>query len=413
MAPGPARLLVIAADAQFGRWLQHRIEASREDCTVTVVDFQAPEAQPGALTHQHVDLLLPVLSFAADEGTDPAGTGWLRRLDVGDHCPPLLVVAEDGSELTAVQALRLGATDYLPRALITAERLLVSIEYCLHSPRALAAAAFSDDEEQTPPLLRDLIPRYTLLQKLGESARATVYLAASAALGRNVALKVTRYSDDENSQFAREYAAIGALSHPAVVDIYDYGLHDGREFIAMEYFPCGDLKARLQNPISESQSLDYLRRIAGALAVVHRAGIVHRDLKPANIMLRENGQVVLIDFGLAKNLGHHTHSTAVGVLRGSPYYMSPEQAQGADLDERSDLYSLGVIYYEMLTGERPFLGATALDVLHQHVESPIPELPPELSRHQAVIDGLLSKFADDRYGSADDLLGALAAAACA
>ena len=413
MTPPAQRLLVIAADVQFGRWLQHRIEASRADCTVTVVDFTAPEAQPAAFTRQQVDLLLPVLSFAADEGTDPAGAVWLRRLDAGDHCPPLLVVAEDGTELTAVQALRLGATDYLPRALITAERLLVSIEYCLHSPRALAAAASGADEEPATPLPRDLIPRYTLLQKLGESPRATVYLAASAALGRNVALKVSRASGDENSQFAHEYAAIGALSHPAVVDIYDYGLHDGREFIAMEYFPCGDLKARLQNPISESQSLDYLRRIAGALAIVHQAGIVHRDLKPANIMLRENGQVVLIDFGLAKNLSHHTHSTAVGVLRGSPYYMSPEQAQGADLDERSDLYSLGVIYFEMLTGERPYLGVTALEVLRQHVESPVPALQAELSRHQVVIDSLLAKFADDRYGSAEALLGALALAASA
>ena len=151
--------------------------------------------------------------------------------------------------------------------------------------------------------------------------------------------------------------------------------------------------------------------IAGALTVVHQAGILHRDLKPPNIMLRENGQIVLIDFGLAKDLVNPTRSTAAGVLRGSPYYMSPEQAQGAELDERSDLYSLGVMFYEMLVGQKPYLGATALEVLRQHVDDPPPVLPPDLAQHQPVIDGLMAKSPDDRYRSADDLLRALALAA--
>lgn len=410
-----ARFLVVSDDPQFGLWLQHRIEASRDDTTVAVIDFETLQKQRTRATRRDCDLLLPVMDFAAADGGDSAGVAWLRRLDVSAELAPVFVIAENGDELAAVQALRLGATDYLPRQLITPERLLVSIEYCLHSPRALPAVAPGTvvGESVTPGLQRDMIPRYTLLQKLGESQRAAVYLAASAALGRNVALKVTRDTDGDGSHFAHEYEAIGALSHPAVVDIYDYGVHDGREYIAMEYFPCGDLKARLQNPISEAQSLDYLKRIAGALLIVHQAGILHRDLKPPNIMLRENGQVVLIDFGLAKNLINRTRSTAAGVLRGSPYYMSPEQAQGLDLDERSDLYSLGVIFYEMLVGSKPHVGATALDVLRQHVEDPIPELPPELATHQAVIDGLMAKSRADRYRSADDLLRALAIAACA
>ena len=187
-------------------------------------------------------------------------------------------------------------------------------------------------------------------------------------------------------------SAIGALSHPAVVDIYDYGVHDGREFIAMEYFPCGDLRARLQNPISEAQSVDYLKRIAGALTMVHQAGILHRDLKPPNIMLRENGQVVLIDFGLAKNLVNRTRSTADGVLRGSPYYMSPEQAQGLELDERSDLYSLGVIFYEMLVGTKPLSRCDGDGGPAPACRGPHSRTAARNSRtHQAVIDGLMAK----------------------
>ncbi|MEP7312009.1 MAG: protein kinase [Pseudomonadota bacterium] len=414
-----ARLLVVAEDTQYGRWLRHRIEASREQSRVEAIDFEQFRQRRGSLTRRDCDLLLMTMHFAANSEGVSEGLEWLRRLRDQPGMPPVMAIAEDGDELTAVQSLRLGAADYLPRQLATPERLLVAVDRSLRSapretPRRIPAPREIAREEPavvSAPLVRDLIPRYSLLQKLGESTRATVYLAASAALGRNVALKVTRNVDAEIGNFAHEYAAIGALSHPSVVDIYDYGVHDGREYIAMEYFPCGDLKARLQNPLTEEQSLDYLRRITGALSVVHQAGILHRDLKPPNIMLREDGQVVLIDFGLAKNLLAGTRSTAAGVLRGSPYYMSPEQAQGVDLDHRSDLYSLGVIFYEMLMGAKPYVGSTAMDVLQQHVAGPVPELPGDLAHHQELLLGLMAKAREERYGSAEELLQALDVAA--
>jgi serine/threonine-protein kinase PpkA len=144
--------------------------------------------------------------------------------------------------------------------------------------------------------------------------------------------------------------------------------------------------------------------------------LVHRDVKPENVFLLHDEfggvQVKLVDFGIVKvNRGGATQLTAVGSTVGTPYYMSPEQAQGVELDERSDLYSLGVIFYEMLVGSRPYLGATAIEVLRQHVDESVPLLPRELSHHQAVIDGLMAKAPEDRYGSAQDLLRALALAA--
>ena len=204
--------------------------------------------------------------------------------------------------------------------------------------------------------------------------------------------------------FQREFEAIAALDHPSIIDLFDYGIHEGVEFLAMEYFPCGDLKARLQNPLTADEAIAFLKEIARSLKVVHEAGIIHRDLKPPNVMLRDDGSVVLIDFGLARSLLSGDGSTRTGVLRGSPYYMSPEQAQGESLDARTDLYSLGVILYEMLAGKKPYLGASAIDVLQQHVMAPVPELPVQHLAYQPLLERLMSKSREQRIASCDELL---------
>jgi serine/threonine protein kinase len=207
--------------------------------------------------------------------------------------------------------------------------------------------------------------------------------------------------------FQREFEAIAALDHPSIIDLFDYGIHEGIEYLAMEYFPCGDLKARLQNPLTSDEAIAFLKEIARSLKVVHEAGIIHRDLKPPNVMLRDNGNVVLIDFGLARSLLSGDGSTRTGVLRGSPYYMSPEQAQGEALDARTDLYSLGVMLYEMLAGKKPYLGASAIDVLQQHVMAPVPELPPRNLAYQPFVERLMAKSREQRIASCDELLAAL------
>ena len=263
------------------------------------------------------------------------------------------------------------------------------------------------------------IPGYTILQKIGESEAAAVYLAIAEDLGHNVALKISKRKHSGNVDaasadtgqrsimFQREFEAIAALDHPSIIDLFDYGIHEGIEYLAMEYFPCGDLKARLQNPLTADEAIAFLKEIARSLKVVHEAGIIHRDLKPPNVMLRDNGSVVLIDFGLARSLLSGDGSTRTGVLRGSPYYMSPEQAQGEALDARTDLYSLGVILYEMLAGKKPYLGVSAIDVLQQHVMAPVPELPVHHLAYQPLLERLMSKSREQRIASCDELLAAL------
>jgi serine/threonine protein kinase len=174
----------------------------------------------------------------------------------------------------------------------------------------------------------------------------------------------------------------------------------------MEYLPRGDLKARIQRGVNEQETLHYVAEIARALGVVHEAGLVHRDLKPPNVMLRESDSVALIDFGLARSLDGGTVSTQTGVLLGSPYYMSPEQALGEPLDARSDFYSLGIMCYEMLTGQKPYIGATAMEVLQQHVSAPAPALPADLSRYQAFLARLVAKRRGERFGSAAEIVSA-------
>jgi len=413
------RILVVAEDSQVSRWLQHRLETLGQVGRIELDSIQGFDRRIVDSSASSFDLVFAVLDFAPDSTT--TAFDWIDKALAPPDSPPLVVLAMNGDELSAVGALRRGVADYLPRRLLTPELLAAALKSARNARRQAAArrpnlVATGGDEVTTAAMLpqklpRDLIPRYALLDTLGESVRATVYLAHSAALNRHVALKVSRVSDEGEAQFAREFESVGGLRHPSVVDIYDYGMHDGREFIAMEYFPCGDLKARLQNPISALESMEYLQRIAAALSVVHAQGILHRDLKPPNIMLREDGQVVLIDFGLAKNLDQSDHSTRTGVLRGSPYYMSPEQAQGHELDARSDLYSLGVMFYEMLTGAKPYLGTSAIEVLQQHVTGAVPELPPELAAYQPLLEGMMAKDRAERFESADALLASLQAAA--
>jgi len=409
------RVLVIDADRELRTWLRHHIEILWPDGTVE--DLEPAQLAPRLenLTTQGADLML--LGADCGAAVDDAGAGLelLGELQRRTGLPPIVVVACGGNELSAVRAIRLGAADYLPRALLNAQRLATSLRVALKVRRSATRARARTPRglrRRTDPAHLNL-PQYSILHKLGESARAAVYLAHSTTLGRNVALKISKPMLDtgnECEEFAREYAAICAVRDPTVVEIYDYGFHDGREFIAMEYFPCGDLKTRLQQPITRAESLEYTYRICAALQVVHAAGLIHRDLKPPNVMLREDGSIVLIDFGLAKKLD--AANTVAGVLRGSPYYMSPEQAQGMSLDARSDLYSAGVILFEMLSGSKPYLGNSAVEVMQQHVHGPRPALPAMHAELEPLLERFMAREREQRFADAETaLLGLVLAGA--
>ena len=441
----PAQLIIVDKDAKYAEWLRNHLGVIYSDAVVRVMNPDQFDAARETLTYDECDLVLLTAGFGEHpEDARADGISLLRSFRTRANFPAVLALAEDGNELTAVRALQLGAVDYLPKRLLTPERLGTAVRLALrrierrvarrhaklaHSGEHAAAAAQDPPAEafgaaeaaesdgisaDTPEVIQpDLVPGFTIRSLIGESEKARVYLATSDALGRDIALKVSSVESDEaggRHLLAREYEAVSGIRHPAVVELHDYGVHQGREFLAMEYFPRGDLKARMQIGITEREALRYVEHIAHALRIVHHAGILHRDLKPPNVMLRDNDDVALIDFGLARNLEGGLSSTRTGVLRGSPYYMSPEQALGEELDARTDLYSLGIIFYEMLTGRKPFAGTSAIEVLQQHVNAPVPTLPERHAQHQPLIDRMLAKSRDQRFSSAEEVIDAVGTA---
>lgn len=255
------------------------------------------------------------------------------------------------------------------------------------------------------------IPGYAIERELGDGAMATVYLATQRSLERKVALKVmaAALAADPSfcERFLREGKTLARLSHPHTVTIYDIGNVGHFYYMAMEYLPNGTLKERICEGLSPEQGLAYLRQIALALGYAHAQGLVHRDVKPANILFRANGSAVLSDFGIAKSLEDRTQFTQAGFAVGTPSYMSPEQARGQEVDGRADLYALGVVLYEMLTGKLPFSGSDSLSTALAHLTQPLPELPISHGRYQGILRKLLAKDPAERFPDANALVAAL------
>ena len=208
-------------------------------------------------------------------------------------------------------------------------------------------------------------------------------------------------------RFVQEFDIISSIDHPNVVKIYDRGFSDRHAYIAMEYFPDGSLAEVIPRGLSARQALSLLAQAASALREVHGRGIVHRDIKPGNLMARADGSIVLADFGIAKRLGDDLGRTRQGELYGTPYYVSPEQIEGNPATMQSDIYSLGIIFHEMLTGQRPFEAESVSGVIALHVSAPRPKLPETLAEYQRLLDRMLAVDPRSRFKSADAMLEAI------
>ncbi|MDP9011458.1 MAG: protein kinase, partial [Pseudomonadota bacterium] len=349
-ATGPV-LMVVGAESKRLQWLTHHVTSHWSDAQVTLVPADDPAALTSLIEERVPDALMLQVDFS-DEAAANSRLAYLQHMLRGQPQLYSIVLAEHGNELSAVRVMKCGANDYLPLAHITRDSLLKSVSEATERRAAAAAAEAPLGPASDAPRIQ--VPGYSIVKEISTSNFSSVYLARSNRLRRNAVLKVMKRGSseremDDAGRFQREYEIISSIAHRAIAEIYDFGALSDHQYLAMEYIPCGDLRDRLRNPLSIDESLYYLRSIAEALRVIHVFGILHRDLKPANVMLREDNSPVLIDFGLARRAVEDGNTTGAGQVLGSPYYISPEQSQGQRVDARTDLYSLGVMFYEMLT----------------------------------------------------------------
>jgi len=333
---------------------------------------------------------------------------WVRQFRALPRFPPIVVIG-NGEERQIVAALKAGADEYVGKPGLSNARLAEAIDEVVNSSSRSSQNGSGRGDYAAAGTCEPIPRNYTIVRELARGEIATVYLARQRNADRQLVLKVLHQVAESAGgkildRFLREYELIARIHHPNVVRIYDFGVADDHAYIAMEYCGGGSLKKRIAAGIEPYEAYRLMREIAGALGVLHAAGILHRDLKPTNVLFRDDGSLVLIDFGLAKQVALEAEVTGAGAIFGTPYYMSPEQGHGQPVDLRGDIYSLGVIFFEMLTGSKLYDGDTAMSVIVKHRQAAIPALPTSLREFDPLIQRMLAKEPSERFQSVDELL---------
>ncbi len=254
------------------------------------------------------------------------------------------------------------------------------------------------------------IPNFILGKEIGRGGMARVFLGEQLEPKRKVAIKiVTPQGNDPKilEDLQKEGDTVAQFSHPNIVTVFACGVIEQNYYLAMEILGGGDLKQKIESGITELEAFNIMLDMAKALEHAHKRGTLHRDIKPENILFHEDGQAVLVDFGIAKAQNTVSEFTRVGAVVGTPHYMSPERALGKEIDERSDIYALGVVLYEMLMGEKVFDGGDTFAISYAHVHEPVPDLPEEKAKYQTLLNKLLAKNPDDRFQTTTQLVSQL------
>ncbi|SFU92477.1 Serine/threonine protein kinase [Polaromonas sp. YR568] len=374
--------------------LAARLESASEEMgwTVMASEHTLGQAGPGIETGTHTSLVVPGKNLAIDVAEV---TGLVTTME--DKIHGMASLTERAGEIS--DAVRANSD-------ITARAVKSALDSKLSALKGLRF-----DANTEPVRLKG----YRITRKIGAGGMTEVYLSERESDGLPIVLKVLDSRGQEASEhlvrFIQEYALLCKIDHPHVIKIYDQGFTDEHAYIAMEYFECGDLRGLFGPNLAREQAVTVARQIAEALSAIHEHGIVHRDIKPENVMLRADGSVALADFGIAKSM-LQAHSMGLtqthhGDVVGTPYYMSPEQATGRKVTAQSDLYSLGVMFFEMLAHRRPYIAESLELLLAKHLNAETPPLPPQHVAMQGIVNKLMAKNPNHRYESAaaflDDL----------
>jgi tRNA A-37 threonylcarbamoyl transferase component Bud32/CheY-like chemotaxis protein len=407
------RLLMIEDDARYCALIRHHLTCRWPDAELVVSSPVLHPIPAPEYVAQGYDAVLVSYEWPGGRGIE-----WVRDFAARPRFAPVIFLSENPDDAEAQEALKLGAHAALGKVKIDHARLLDAFASATGKQmQARADWRTSPEAKEMQRFGEAFIRGYRRVRRLAAGPVSELYLAESEQAGALVVLKVARDQQARNEldssfrRFLQEYEIVQRIRHPGVVRLYDLGVSDEHAYLVMEYFRAGDLRRRMRSELSPREALRISLEIARALDGIHQAGVLHRDLKPGNVMMRDDGSLALIDFGLAKDAALAMEVTDHGTIFGTPHYMSPEQGHGEPIDGRSDLYSLGVILFEMLAREKPYLSENPMAIIYKHRKSPIPSLPAELAAFQPLVSKLLGKTPEERYpnaGAAADAIRELA-----
>ena len=396
------RLLLIAECPSLEALIRAQVAHHWPEGEVRLWSPQHQGSLPAEFLAQGYDAVLIAERWSGTEGLD-----WLRELSARPGFAKTVFVADQPHATLVRTAAAAGAHAVLDVSGSEPVQWRALLQEVADAQRlALGDWRVSDQAREAQRFGDAYIPGYRRVRVLARGPVSQLYIAESAKIGALVALKLTHAGREATGvdlafeRFLQEYDIADRLHHPNIVRLFELGVADDHAYLAMEYFPLGDLRRRMQLGLSPAESLAIAAQLAQVLSVIHEAGVVHRDLKPSNVMMRTESQIALIDFGLAKRLALDLDLTDRGLIFGTPHYMSPEQGHGEPVDGRSDLYSLGVLLFEMLAGGKPFTAETPMAVLYCHRHQALPSLPDPVRHLQPLVHRLLAKRPEDRFQNA-------------
>ncbi len=416
-AAGP-HISVIEGSIGYGRLLTALIRAALPSARIEAIDpFSQTMRGAGISFGVQSDIIVH-----GGIGTEAEAMSALQRLRTRESCPPIILLTSHELEPLSASLRAAGAAAVLQKDALSQIVLADTILRLTSGSRASGSRAQATATgvprqfghfvfNATTERVVLAIDGYQSLATLSANPMAQVMLAEAIDDGARVVVKFGLSTPVHDAaavrQYCDRYSYFSSLRGRSAVRHLDAGIAGTWPYVVLEYLAAGDLRRRMVNGLSSDAAARILHQLATALVDVHAGGFAHMDLKPENIFFREDGNLVLIDFNISTRMGDVTRSRAGDDVVGSPSYMSPEQGRGLPVDGRSDLYSAGVIFYEMLTGEMPFSGENSAQVIFKHLHEEVPLLPRHNRQLQPIVDQLLAKNPDERFVNAFELLAAL------
>ncbi|MEM7540324.1 MAG: serine/threonine-protein kinase [Pseudomonadota bacterium] len=416
------RVIIINDSAEYRTRLRRLLAGAFPDVEVSEYDPEQSGQPDAGFNWDLYDLLMIEDQLANRE----SGLAWLAVLSLDAKLPPAVLLANAQDPFVASKVQEMPDTEYVLKDSLDEPALKKIIadlkisDVLVPKPETSGPTNFEfpQDREIVGNIIFEATGEhyaknggYKFVRLIGQGAHSRVYLAERVSDQLTMVLKVldlTNIEDETISQrFAQEAELVASIDSPYVVKFFDHGFTSQFGYIAVEFFTRGDLKQRLELGVYPEDAIIYALNIAFGLEAIHGQGIVHRDLKPGNIMFRADDSLALADFGISKRLDGGMELTRTGSILGTLNYMSPEQGLGEEVDERTDLYGLGMILFELLTGEKAYRAGSPSALVYQHLYADVPRLPDALGKYQPLVDSLLAKDKKDRYQSASETVANL------